>query len=56
MRLNAPKFATWVVALVLGIVGLVSVFVAIPFISVHAFWVVLVGLALLLLGNALKGL
>ena len=56
MRLNAPKFVTWLIALILGIVGLVSVFVAIPFISMHAFWVVLVGLALLLLGNAVKGL
>ncbi len=56
MRLNAPKSVTWLIALILGIVGLVSVFVAIPFISVHAFWVVLVGLVLLLIGNAVKGL
>jgi len=56
MRLNAPKQITWVISLILGIISLISVFVTIPYISAYAFWVVFIGLVLLLLGNALKGL
>ena len=56
MRLSAPKQITWVISLILGIVGLLSMFVVIPHISMYAFWVVFAGLVLLLLGNALKGL
>jgi hypothetical protein len=56
MRLNSPKFITWLISLILGIIGLVSVFIAIPYISAYAFWIVLIGLALLLMGNAIKGL
>ena len=56
MRLSAPKKITWVISLILGIVGLLSMFVVIPYISMYAFWVVFIGLVLLILGNALKGL
>jgi hypothetical protein len=56
MRLSAPKQVTWIIALILGVLGVVGTFVVIPFVSMYAFWVVVVGLVLLLLATLLKGL
>jgi hypothetical protein len=56
MDLSAPKFASWIIALVLGAVGLLGYIVTIPVISGLAFWLVLIGLAFLLLATAIKGL
>jgi hypothetical protein len=57
MRLNAPKMITWVISLVLGALGFIALLgVNIPFVSMYACWIILVGLVLLLLGNMLKGL
>ena len=56
MKTNAPKSLTIWIAIILGIVALVGHFVAIPFISVYAFWILLAGLIVLLAGSLLKGL
>ena len=56
MKLNAPKQLTWWIAIILGVVGLLGFFVALPFISAYAFWFVFAGLVLLVLGNFFKGL
>ena len=56
MKLNAPKQITWIICLVLGILGLLGQLATIPVISGIAFWLVLVGLALLLLATYLKDL
>ncbi len=56
MKLSAPKFATWIIALILGAVGLLGYLVTIPVISGLAFWLVAIGLALLLLATAISGL
>jgi hypothetical protein len=56
MRLSAPKQVTWIIALILGVLGVVGAFVVIPLVSTYAFWVVVAGLALLLLATLLKGL
>jgi len=56
MKLNAPKQITWLISLVLGILGLLGQLATIPVISGIAFWLVLIGLALLLLATALKNL
>jgi len=56
MKLSAPKFITWLIALILGIAGLLGFLVTIPVISGLAFWLVLVGLALMLLATAVSGL
>jgi hypothetical protein len=55
MKLNQPKFITWLIALAIGVVGIVLWF-AIPDSPIVAFLVELVGLALLLAANAVKGL
>jgi len=55
MKLSAPKFVVWVIALVLGILGLLGFLVSIPVLSTLAFWLVLIGLAILLIATALAG-
>ncbi len=56
MKLNAPKKNTWLVAVVIGVVGIIAKFVTIPFISIYAFWLVVVAFVLLALATYLKGL
>jgi hypothetical protein len=56
MKLSAPKFWVWLIALILGIAGLLGFLVTIPVLSTLAFWLVLIGLALLLLATAISGL
>jgi hypothetical protein len=55
MKLNAPKTITWWIALILGAVGLIGSFVSLPIVSGIAFWLVVVGLALLLVATAVSG-
>jgi len=56
MDLNQPKVITWWIALILGVLGLLGALVAIPVLSTLAVWLVLIGLALLLLANVISGL
>lgn len=56
MELNEPKVITWWIALILGALGLLSMVVSIPVLSTIAFWLVLIGLALLLAANVVSGL
>jgi CHASE2 domain-containing sensor protein len=55
MKLNAPKTITWWIALILGAVGLIGSFISLPIVSGIAFWLVVVGLALLLVATAVSG-
>ena len=55
MKLNAPKQVTWLIALLIAIVGVVSYFVAIPVLSGIAFWLVLVSAVLLLVATVATG-
>ncbi|MCA9732733.1 MAG: hypothetical protein H6696_06870 [Deferribacteres bacterium] len=56
MKLNAPKQNVWIVSVILGVLGLVGKFVAIPFVTAYAFWFVFVGFVLLALGAFVKGM
>ena len=56
MNLNAPKQVTFIVAVVLAVVALLSVFVAIPFITANAFLLMTAGFVVLAAGNLLAGL
>jgi uncharacterized membrane protein HdeD (DUF308 family) len=56
MKLNAPKVITWWIAVIVGVLGIVASFVTIPVLSVYAFWLVVVGFVLLVLGTFVKGL
>lgn len=56
MHLSAPTQVIFFISLILAILAVVGVFVAIPFISANAFWVVVVAYVLLALGNLLAGM
>jgi heme/copper-type cytochrome/quinol oxidase subunit 1 len=56
MQLSAPKLITWWLALIIGALGVIANFVTLPVLSGLAFWLVVVGLVLLLLATILEGL
>jgi hypothetical protein len=56
MRLSAPKVITWWVAVALGALGLLGHLGIVAALSTYAFWLVTVGLVLLVLGTFLKDL
>lgn len=56
MKLNAPKQIVWIIAVIVGVLGILGHFVVIPFVSAYAFWFVVVGFVLLALATLLKGL
>ena len=56
MKLNAPKTITWLIAVIVGVVGILATFVAIPVASGIAFWLVAGAFVLLALATYLKGL
>ena len=56
MRLNAPKKIWWTVSLILGVLGVVGYFVAIPIVTANLFWFLAIAWLLLLLSTFLKGM
>jgi hypothetical protein len=57
MRLSAPKQITWIIALILGIVGILANLTTIPVITPDiGFWLVAIGWALLLIATITRGL
>lgn len=56
MTLSAPKQVTWLIALVLGIIGLIAQLVTIPVLSPLAFWIVLLALVILLVATFIPGM
>ena len=56
MKLSAPKQITWIIALILGIVGILAMLVVIPPISGFAFWLVALGWLVLAVATAVEGI
>ena len=57
MKYSAPKQITWIIGLILGIVGILATLVALPVITpVIGFWLLVVGWALMLIATITKGL
>lgn len=59
MNLSAPTFWVFIVSVILAAVGILSMFVFIPWVSeslVRGFWILAAGYVLLLAGNVTKGL
>lgn len=54
--MNAPRKVTYLIALIIGVLGIVASFVSIPFVSAYAFWFVVVGYVILLVACLIKGL
>ncbi len=56
MKLSPPKTVTFWLALILAALGVLAKLVSIPVLSPFAFWLVVIGFVILLLGNMVKGL
>lgn len=55
MKPSAPKKTLWIIALILGILGIVGHFVHIQYISQYSFELLFGGFVLLALGTTLRG-
>lgn len=60
MRLSAPKFIVWLLALILAVLAIVSRYTGIPvvgsFVKQYDFWVMTAAYVLLFLGTLLRGM
>ena len=56
VKLSAPQKATWWVAVIVGVAGILAHLVTIPVLSGFAFWLVAAAFVLLVLATYLKGL
>ena len=56
MRLSAPKKTTWWIAVIVGVIGTIGLFVTLPVVGANAKFLVLFGFALLALATFVKGL
>lgn len=57
MKLSKPKNVTWIIAVILGVLGIIGFFASsVPIIGPLAFWFAFAGFALLALGTFFEGL
>ena len=56
MKLTAPKFITWLIAVVLGGLGILAQLFSLGALLPYAFWLVVAGFVLLVLATLLKDL
>lgn len=56
MNLSAPKQVTFWVAVILAVLGILAQFVTIPVLSGTAFWLVVLGFVVLMIGNLAEGI
>lgn len=56
MKTNAPKSITWIIAVIIGAIGILASFVVIPTVSAYAGFLVMAGFAILAVATAVKGL
>jgi energy-converting hydrogenase Eha subunit C len=56
MHTSAPHKLTWIVAIILGTLGIVSKVVEIPSIPISSFGLVTIGFLLLAIGTIFKGI
>lgn len=56
MKLSRPKIITWWIAVILGVLGILAFLGTLPVLAAYAFWLVVAGFVLLVLGTLLRGL
>ncbi|MEN8098685.1 MAG: hypothetical protein ABFQ89_06375 [Chloroflexota bacterium] len=56
MKLNAPKQITWLIALVLVVLGILGQFVGVDILANLSFWFMFIAAVLLLVATYLPGL
>jgi hypothetical protein len=55
MNLSAPTTGVFIISLIVAVLAVISMFVAIPVISAHAFWVAIIAYIILAVGNLFRG-
>jgi len=55
-RLSAPTQLVFLISVILAVLGVLAIFISIPFVSGYAFWFVVAGYVVLALGCLLKGM
>ena len=55
MNLSPPTTAVFAISLILAVLAIISIFVAMPLISAHAFWVAIIAYFILAVGNVFRG-
>ena len=55
MKPSAPQKITWIIGMILGILGILGHFAQVDFISEYSFTLLMVGFIALALGTTLKG-
>jgi len=55
MKLNAPSQTIFIIAVVIAIVAVLGLFVAIPFVSLYAFWLMTLAFVILAGACVLRG-
>jgi hypothetical protein len=56
MKTNAPKQIVWIIALILGLLGIFGTFIEIPIATEYGFWLLAAGWLLLIIATVTKGL
>jgi hypothetical protein len=56
MNLSAPKQITWIIAVVLGVLGVLGNFVTLPVLGAYSFWLLFLGFAILAIATLVEGL
>lgn len=56
MNLSAPKNVTWIIAVVLGFLGFLGNFVALPVVGTSTFWLLFLGFFILAVATLFEGL
>ena len=54
MPLHTPSAWTFWLSVLLVILAIISIYVRIPYVTVYAFWVAVVGYVILVIGNIFK--
>ena len=55
MKPSAPKTIIWLIAIIVGIVGIIGYFVSIDFVTEYNYLLVVAGFGLLAIGTTFKG-
>jgi len=56
MKLSEPKVVTFIIAIILALLAVLGMFISLPLISAHPFYVLSIAFILLVIGNLIKGI
>ena len=56
MKLSAPTQVVWIIAVVVGVIGIIAALGSIPGLSAYAFWLVVIAWIILVISTMVKGM